>query len=159
MDKISSLIVDSRVEILTLLFRYVNYNLRVTENEYDLYMKMDTNTNGHRQWFYFSVKNFTRTTVKFNIFRFKKRYSLFQRGMKPYVRSRKGKNYWHPGGQKVLYKKEKQSNEYGVHKDKHTYYLTFEYKFEFEEDEVFFAAGIPYTYSFLNTQIDRFINM
>jgi len=68
-------------------------------------MKMDTNTNGHRQWFYFSVKNILKTTIKFNIFRFRKRYSLFQRGMKPYVRSRKGKNFWHPAGNKIYYKK------------------------------------------------------
>ena len=90
---------------------------------------MDTNTNGHRQWFYFSVKNQARTTIRFNIYRFKKKYSLFQRGMKPYIRSRKGNNYWFPGGNKVAYKKEKQSNEYGVFKDKNTFFLTFEYKF------------------------------
>jgi hypothetical protein len=50
-------------------------------------MRVDTNTNGHRQWFYFAVRNILPTTVKFNIYRFKKRYSLFQRGMKPYVQS------------------------------------------------------------------------
>lgn len=74
-----------------MFFRYLLLLMRVNENEYDLYMRMDTNTNGHRQWFYFSVKNTTKTTIKFNIYRFKKRFSLFQRGMRPYVKSLKGK--------------------------------------------------------------------
>ncbi len=50
-------------------------------------MRVDTNTRGHRQWFYFSIKNKLKHTIKLNIYRFKKAYSLFQRGMKPYVRS------------------------------------------------------------------------
>lgn len=52
-------------------------------------MRVDTNTYGHRQWFYFSIKNKTRKTIKLNIYRFKKPYSLYQRGMKPYVKSLK----------------------------------------------------------------------
>lgn len=47
-------------------------------------MKVDTNTYGHRQWFYFSIKSFEKQTVKLNIYRFVKRWSLFQKGMKPY---------------------------------------------------------------------------
>ena len=66
-------------------------------------MRFDTNTNGHMQWFYFSAKNSKRTRVKFNIFRFRKRYSLYQRGFRPYVRSRKGTNDWQPAGNKVKY--------------------------------------------------------
>ena len=29
--------------------------IMVTETEYDLYMRPDTNTRGHHQWFYFKV--------------------------------------------------------------------------------------------------------
>jgi hypothetical protein len=47
-------------------------------------MKVDTNTYGHRQWFYFSMKSLAKQTVKINIYRFKKRCSLFQKGMRPY---------------------------------------------------------------------------
>ncbi len=54
-------------------------------------MRVDTNTKGHRQWYYFSIKSKSKRTVKLNIFRFKKTYSLYQRGMKPYVRSIKNK--------------------------------------------------------------------
>jgi hypothetical protein len=66
-------------------------------------MRVDTNTRGHRQWFYFSVKIKTKKLVKFNVYRFKKSYSLFQRGMKPYVRSIKGKEEWKPAGINVKY--------------------------------------------------------
>jgi hypothetical protein len=67
-------------------------------------MKVDTNTNGHRQWFYFSVRNLLPGIVKFNIYRFKKKFSLFQRGMKPYVRSKKEGKGWHPSSGKIAYR-------------------------------------------------------
>lgn len=67
-------------------------------------MRVDTNTNGHRQWFYFSVKNLLPGTVKFNIYRFKKKYSLFQRGLKPYTRSMKSNNGWKAMCSKVCYR-------------------------------------------------------
>ena len=31
--------------------------LKKKEGEYDLFMRVDTNTKGHHQWFYFSVVN------------------------------------------------------------------------------------------------------
>ena len=82
-------------------------------------MRVDTNTKGHRQWFFFSIKNGSfKGKVKLNIFRFKKKYSLYQRGMKPYVFSQKGGYDWAPGGEKVSYRAEKplqnQKKEVGV---------------------------------------------
>ena len=85
-------------------FKYFLLIIRVGEAEYDLYMRVDTNTNGHRQWFYFSVRNLVAGVVKFNVYRFKKKFSLFQRGMKPYVLSMKSKSGWKPGCTKVMYK-------------------------------------------------------
>lgn len=67
-------------------------------------MRVDTNTNGHRQWFYFAVKNLNPTVVKFNIYRFKKKFSLFQRGMRPYVLSVKTGKGWIPDCNRVVYK-------------------------------------------------------
>ena len=61
-------------------------------------MRVDTNTNGHMQWYYFSVKNNKKQKIKFNIFRFRKRYSLYQRGMKPYIKSLKSGKDWLAGG-------------------------------------------------------------
>ena len=31
--------------------------IMIKPDEYDLYMRVDANTRGHLQWFYFSVKN------------------------------------------------------------------------------------------------------
>lgn len=67
-------------------------------------MRVDTNTNGHRQWFFYSVRNNKAGTVKFNIMSFKKKFSLFQRGMKPFVCSVKSGGKWVPGGTNVKYR-------------------------------------------------------
>lgn len=66
-------------------------------------MRVDSNTSGHRQWFYFSMKNEKKCKVKLHIFRFKKMYSLYQRGMRPYFRSRKSEGDWRPAGDSVFY--------------------------------------------------------
>ena len=53
--------------------------------EYDLYMRVDTNTRGHHQWFYFSVsykEHFKGQKVRFNIVNFTKGQSLYTQGMR-----------------------------------------------------------------------------
>jgi hypothetical protein len=52
-------------------------------------MRVDTNTYGHRQWYYFNIKNKRTGIIKLNISQFMKPFSLYQRGMKPYVLSKK----------------------------------------------------------------------
>ena len=47
--------------------------------EYDLLLRPDTNTCGHMQWFYFSVKNTQKGKIKLNICNNKKPNTLFQR--------------------------------------------------------------------------------
>lgn len=109
LTKCMNLIVEFKVEIQDRYFKYFLIIIRVGESQFDLYMKVDTNTNGHRQWFYFSVRNLLAGTVKFNIYRFKKKFSLFQRGMKPYVRSKREGKGWHPSSGKIAYRTEKYS--------------------------------------------------
>lgn len=53
--------------------------VKVAENEYDLYLRIDTNTRGHLQWFNFTVKNCGKSKVRFNIVNFKKAKTLYQR--------------------------------------------------------------------------------
>ena len=61
---------------------------KVSEQEYDLLMQNDTNTLGHTQWFYFSVKNTRKgVPVKFNIMNYNKADSMFNYGMKVSVYS------------------------------------------------------------------------
>ena len=55
----------------------------ISENEYDLYMRPDTNIRGHHQWFYFKVTSRSKAgPVKFNILNFTKRASLYESGMR-----------------------------------------------------------------------------
>jgi hypothetical protein len=55
-------------------------SIKVDEAEYDLFMRVDTNTKGHTNWYYFTVKNDEFTgKVKFNICNFLKSKSLYQR--------------------------------------------------------------------------------
>jgi len=90
--------------------------VRVKEREYDLYMRSDSNTYGHRQWFYFSVQAETKGTLRFNIVNFTKRSSLYTQGMRVAIYSTKkakkaGKGElpklyegWHRGGENITYK-------------------------------------------------------
>ena len=53
-------------------------------------MRVDSNTRGHHQWFYFSVSNFkTLGKIRFNIVNFTKKASLYHQGMKIFTYSSK----------------------------------------------------------------------
>jgi hypothetical protein len=59
--------------------------IRVKKNEYDLFLRSDTNTRGHTCWYYFKVNNKDLTgEVQFNICNFAKRKNLYPRGLRPY---------------------------------------------------------------------------
>ena len=60
---------------------------RISQNEFWLFMREDTNTHGLRQWFYFQVSNRKAMKTKFRIYKFSKYYSLYRQGMKPFVRN------------------------------------------------------------------------
>ena len=96
------------------------------------------------------------TTVKFNLVNMSKSESLFNFGMKPTVfsmmRYEKRKVGWLREGQKVSYeesqyhKKESSKQAYNV--------LSFEYKFLYDGDIVYFSHSIPYTL----TDLSGFLN-
>ena len=51
-------------------------------DSYDLFLRVDTNTKGHFQWFHFeTIKTKKNKTVKFNIVNMSKKESLYLRGM------------------------------------------------------------------------------
>ena len=97
--------------------------IKVKENEYDLYMRVDSNTKGHHQWFYFSVQSESMNTVKFNVVNFTKSESLYKQGMRIAVFSEKKAekailgelpelySQWHRGGNNITYKTSKLSHE------------------------------------------------
>lgn len=63
---------------------------QTNKNEYDLFMRVDTNTKGHFSWFFFKAISNKPQKVKFNICNFHKSHLLYSKGMKPYVFSRFG---------------------------------------------------------------------
>ena len=68
-----TLVFESRFETGNLLAA-----MKVSDNEYDLVLQNDINTNGHTQWFFFRVGNTRRNlSVKFNILNLAKPDSLY----------------------------------------------------------------------------------
>ena len=72
--------------------------IKTKEWEYDLYMRVDTNSRGHNQWFYFSINydlpgpHFHDRKIKFNVLNFTKPQSLYQNGMRICI-AKKSQNY------------------------------------------------------------------
>ena len=128
--------------------------VKTKEGSYDLFLRVDTNSKGHMQWFYFVVKNKLKgKRVKFNIVNFTHNESLYTQGMKVNVWSYKRNipKYvgWRRGGHNARYGPSKISRSSYDQKFRKYYSLSFEYTFEHDEDSVYFAYGIPYTYSML----------
>lgn len=84
--------------------------LKLSDNEYNLLLQNDINTNGHTQWFYFRVSNTKKGhTVKFNILNLAKPDSLYNYGMKILCLSDRHKITndvdWYRDGDNIMYYK------------------------------------------------------
>ena len=77
--------------------------IKVGPNEYDLFMRIDSNTIGHLQWFNFRIFTLKKKKVRINICNFKKNKTLYQRGMKPYVQSSSKGPEWFQGCHNVKF--------------------------------------------------------
>ncbi|CAG9314670.1 unnamed protein product [Blepharisma stoltei] len=117
--------------------------IKVKENEYDLYIRPDSNTYGHNQWYYFLIKNRSDSReIKLNIVNFSKRDSLYVQGMQPCI-LKNNSTKWTRGGYNIQYTQSK-LNKLFVRK---CYYsLSFEYNFS-ENEATYFAYSIPYSFS------------
>ena len=103
-----SLVFDSHFESGNLhsAFRVFAEETRLPTNQhiYDLYMHNDVYTNGHTQWFYFSVTNMRAgDEVTFNIKNFAKSDALFNGGMRPLLYSKKFDKGWVRCGTDIAY--------------------------------------------------------
>lgn len=123
--------------------------------EYDLFMRVDTNTKGHHQWFYFSVSyksddfDWDGRIVKFNVCNFTKPLSLFTYGMRICV-ARKSNNYtWVKEGDNITYGRSKTISKRYINPPRVKYFsqLSFELMLTEPEDEIFLAYCYPYTFS------------
>jgi hypothetical protein len=78
--------------------------VKVSNSEYDLFLRIDSNTRGHTLWFYFSIENGPITgSAIFNICNFGRPKALYDQGLKPYIYSRttylrEGRG-WEQGGE------------------------------------------------------------
>ncbi|CAG9321330.1 unnamed protein product [Blepharisma stoltei] len=132
--------------------------VKVKNNEFNLFLTADTNTKGHTQWFYFSVKNIHKEqTITLDIMNFTKNGSLFNRGMRPVAFSvkqyQKHRQGWNRAGFDVRYMKNSLIRDING-KISHYYTLSFKYKFIYDNDTVYFAYSEPYTYTRLRTFLD-----
>ena len=131
---------------------------QVAPFEYDLKLSTDTNTNGHTQWFYFSVSN-TRKGIpyKFNITNMLKPDSLYNHGLKPLMyslkRQREESTGWHRTGEQILY----YANRISAARKRGTccYTLTFTVTFAHDHDTCYLSHCYPYTYCDLQTFLDQ----
>lgn len=126
--------------------------IKMTDYEYNLIISSDTNCIGQNHWYYFSVINPRKTTINFNILNMLKYDDLYKTGLKPAVYSTKyfAKTgvKWHRDCNNIVYKP---NNDYIP--GRKYYMLSFSYDFRFNDDKVFFAYSIPYTYQELTSYL------
>eukprot|EP00698_Gefionella_okellyi_P002295 TRINITY_DN12107_c0_g1_i1.p1 TRINITY_DN12107_c0_g1~~TRINITY_DN12107_c0_g1_i1.p1 ORF type:complete len:435 (-),score=66.82 TRINITY_DN12107_c0_g1_i1:93-1397(-) len=118
----------------------------VSDAEYDLSIRPDTNNSKFRVWFYFSVSNVKAgQRVLLNIINFSKTKSLYREGMSPLVRSSSRKDWERMPSRQVFY--------YRSPRHKKNYILSFLFTFDREDDTYFFAYSYPFTYTDLQRQL------
>ena len=67
-------------------------------------MRVDSNTRGHTNWFFFKVHNVkNKKSIRFNIINFCKNNQLYLEGMRPYV-FRTSKMKWVQEGENIEFK-------------------------------------------------------
>eukprot|EP00826_Nyctotherus_ovalis_P049730 TRINITY_DN6029_c0_g3_i3.p1 TRINITY_DN6029_c0_g3~~TRINITY_DN6029_c0_g3_i3.p1 ORF type:complete len:312 (-),score=35.04 TRINITY_DN6029_c0_g3_i3:211-1146(-) len=118
---------------------------RISELEYELHLSEDYNTTGHYHWFYFKTTSRlpSNTAVDFKIVNMIKPTGLYSMGFKPFAYSLKANVGWTAAGDCVSYTPNK-----GHCLNARQYYtLRWKYTYQHDNDTVFFAQFIPYTYS------------
>ena len=126
--------------------------------KYELFLHNDTNTSGYTQWFFFRISN-TKKDKKINlsIMNFLRKRTKYSNGIKIWCYSRKNSELnkigWHHTNEDVKYYK---NFLYKLNKGKKDYFytLSFNYTFQYDNDEVFFANCIPFTYTDLTRDLN-----
>ena len=139
--------------------------IKSSDTEYSLVLQNDINSKGNTQWFYYQVKNTSENLdVKFNIVNFTKKDSLYNFGMKVLVFSEKenakSELGWFRAGTDISYY---QNNIRRPGSSKCFFSLSFNYKFEYSQDTVYFAYCFPYTYTdliqdIMDLELDPFVS-
>ena len=154
----NTLIFESRFESGNLLCAFRTED----ENSYQLYLQNDTNTTGYIQWFFFRVSNTKKgRKVNFNIINMFRKKCLYSHGLKIMTYSSmeavKENLGWHRDCENIIY----YANNlyiYNTNNDKkrNLYSLSFDYEFKYDNDTVYFANCLPYFYSSLMKELNKY---
>ncbi|CAD8198570.1 unnamed protein product [Paramecium pentaurelia] len=118
--------------------------IQVSEYEYDLYMRVDGNTQGHTSWYNFELSGMKQgEKIQLNICNFTKLHSLYERGMKPFI-WRSTTQEWLQGGENIQYKTSQNNN-----------CLSFLIDCNQENELIKIAYCVPYTFSQLLEYCDE----
>ncbi|CAN0073672.1 unnamed protein product, partial [Scytosiphon promiscuus] len=126
--------------------------VQLSECEYNIKIRPDTNNNRHRLWFYFSVCNVrAQQQVLFSIVNFSKTKSLYREGLAPVVSSRRRPQWIRiPSSQVFYYRSPKGPG------NRMAYVMSFLYRFDGDKDgPYYFAYAFPYTYTDLQRYLYR----
>ena len=129
-----TLIFESRFESGNLLAA-----IKISDNEYDLILQNDINTNGHTQWFFFRIGN-TRKGMKvvLNIINLAKPDSLYNYGMKVLNFSNKLNDLegvgWHRIGENIDYYQNNFKKDGNPRFQRNFFTLTFTHVFNFDDE-------------------------
>lgn len=151
-------------DVLQFESRFESGNLRtatqIHNTQYDLVLSPDINTNGHTQWFFFSVSGMRAgVTYRFNVVNLEKSNSQFNFGMQPVVFSQHEADEfglgWHRSGTRVGYFK---NNYCRQHPRKTVHYTaTFSLTCKFERDTMYVAYHFPFTYSDMQVHLSHLV--
>jgi hypothetical protein len=72
--------------------------------DYELYIRVDSNTRGHCNYFCFKVRNKEAGVYRFTLVNLSMKRTLYERGMRPYAKSSKNlKGHWEQVGTNLRY--------------------------------------------------------
>ena len=154
-----TLIFESRFESGNLLCAFRTED----ENSYQLYLQNDTNTTGYIQWFFFRVSNTKKgRKVNFNIINMLRKTCIYNHGLKVMVYSTmaavKENLGWHRDGFNSIYYPNNLYvyNNNNASKKRNLHSFSFDYEFRYDNDTVYFANCLPYFYSTLMKELNKY---
>ena len=155
----NTLIFESRFESGNLLAAFRTED----ENSYQLYLQNDTNTTGYIQWFFFRVTNTKKgRKVNFNIINMLRKTCIYNHGLKIMTYSTMAAQKENIGWHRDCYNSIYYSNNLFVYnnnnasKKRNLHSLSFDYEFKYDNDTVYFANCIPYFYSTLMKELNKY---
>ena len=114
----------------------------ISENEYELYLRSDTNNPKYRLWFYFCVRNYKPAQkVLFHVVNFSKSKSLYRDGMSPTVRCASKPRWERLNPKHVFYYKSQKKDQ------KNQYVLSFVHIFDKANEPYYFCYSYPFSYT------------